>query len=53
MQILEKAKLSRSKKVNKVETTKELKNPMEVYAQLEAIAKGGMKISPKRILPTF
>jgi len=41
MQILEKAKLSRSKKENKVEKTKALKNPMEVYAQLEAIAKGG------------
>jgi ferredoxin-nitrite reductase len=41
MQILEKAKLSRSKKENKVEKTKVLKNPMKVYEELESIAKGG------------
>lgn len=41
MKILEKAKEARSKKVNKVESTKALKMPMEVYAKLEEIAKGG------------
>ena len=41
MQVLEKAKLSRSKKLNKVEITKNLKNPMDVYKELENIAKGG------------
>ncbi len=41
MSVLEKALEARSKKVNKVETTKELKEPMEVHAQLEAIAAAG------------
>ena len=38
---LEKALEARSKKVNKVETTKALKSPMDVYERLEEIAKGG------------
>ena len=41
MTILEKALEARSKKVNKVETTKALKMPMDVYAKLEEIAAGG------------
>ena len=41
MSILEKALEARSKKVNKVETTKALKMPMDVYAKLETIAAGG------------
>lgn len=41
MNILEKALEARSKKVNKVETTKALKMPMDVYAKLEEIAAGG------------
>ena len=41
MTILEKALEARSKKVNKVETTKALKIPMDVYAKLEEIAAGG------------
>jgi len=41
MTLLEKAFEARSKKVNKVETTKALKMPMDVYAKLEEIAAGG------------
>ena len=41
MTILEKAKEARSKKENKVEKTKSLKNPMEVYERLEEIASAG------------
>ncbi len=41
MNILEKALEARSKKVNKIETTKALKDPMDVYAKLEEIALGG------------
>ena len=41
MSILEKALRARSKKVNKVETTKSLKMPMDVYAKLEEIAAAG------------
>jgi len=41
MTILEKALEARSKKVNKVEITKALKDPMDVYAQLEQIAAAG------------
>ena len=41
MSILEKAYEARSKKVNKVETTKGLKNPMDVHAKLEEIAAAG------------
>jgi len=41
MTILEKALEARSKKVNKVESTKILKMPMDVYAKLEEIASGG------------
>ena len=41
MTILEKALEARSKKVNKVETTKALKMPMDVHAQLEEIAAAG------------
>ncbi len=43
MTILEKAKKARSKKENKVEKTKSLKNPMEVYERLEEIASAGYK----------
>jgi len=43
MKILIRAKESRSKKENKVEKIKVLKNPMEVYEQLENIAQGGYK----------
>jgi ferredoxin-nitrite reductase len=41
MTILEKALETRSKKVNKVETTKALKMPMDVYEKLEEIAAAG------------
>ncbi|SFV67147.1 Ferredoxin--nitrite reductase [hydrothermal vent metagenome] len=41
MTILEKALEARNKKVNKVEITKALKSPMDVYAQLEQIAAAG------------
>lgn len=41
MSIIEKAQAARSTKVNKVETTKSLKMPMEVYAKLEEIAAAG------------
>jgi len=41
MSILEKALEARSKKINKVETTKALKMPMDVHAKLEEIAAGG------------
>jgi len=41
MIILEKALESRSKKVNKVETTKALKPPMSVHERLESIADAG------------
>ena len=41
MSILEKALEARSKKVNKVETTKALKMPMDVHEKLEEIAAAG------------
>jgi len=41
MSILEKAFEARNQKVNKVETTKSLKMPMDVYARLEEIAATG------------
>ncbi len=41
MSILEKALESRSKKINKVETTKALKLPMDVHAKLVEIAAAG------------
>ncbi|MCF6207042.1 MAG: ferredoxin--nitrite reductase, partial [Sulfurovum sp.] len=41
MEALAKAKEARNKKVNKVETTKALKDPMDVYAKLDEIAAGG------------
>ncbi len=41
MTILEKASQARNQKVNKVETTKSLKMPMDVYAKLEDIAAAG------------
>jgi len=41
MEALAKAKEARSKKLNKVETTKALKDPMEVYERLETIAAAG------------
>ena len=41
MEALQKALEARSKKVNKVEGTKTLKSPMDVYTQLEAIAAAG------------
>lgn len=41
MSILEKAAEARNTKVNKVETTKTLKNPMDVHARLEEIAAAG------------
>ncbi len=40
-QRLEEAYRARSKKLNKVENTKALKDPMEVYEKLDEIAKGG------------
>ena len=41
MEILQKALDARSKKINKVEMTKALKDPMDVYTRLEAIAAAG------------
>jgi len=41
MEALQKALEARSKKVNKVETTKELKAPMDVYKKIEEIAAAG------------
>jgi ferredoxin-nitrite reductase len=41
MEALQKALEARSKKVNKVETTKALKDPMDVYRKLEEIAAAG------------
>ena len=41
METLQKALEARSKKVNKVEITKALKDPMDVYAKLESIAAAG------------
>ncbi len=41
MTTLEKAFEARNKKINKVEKTKALKDPMDVYAKLHEIAKGG------------
>jgi len=41
METLQKAREARSKKVNKVETTKALKAPMDVYTKLEDIAAAG------------
>jgi len=47
MERLEKALESRSKKVNKVEMTKALKEPMEVYRRLGEIAAGGYEALSK------
>ena len=48
MEVLQKAKEARSKKLNKVESTKTLHDPMEVYARLEEIAAGGYeKLAPE------
>ena len=44
---LKKAFEARSKKINKVENTKALKDPMEVYERLEAIAAGGYEALSK------
>jgi ferredoxin-nitrite reductase len=41
MSILEKASEARSKKLNKIESVKSLKDPMDVYEKLEEIAKAG------------
>ncbi|MCB4747417.1 MAG: ferredoxin--nitrite reductase [Sulfurovum sp.] len=41
MEVLAKALEARSKKVSKIETTKTLKDPMEVYKKLDKIASGG------------
>jgi len=41
MSILEKASKARNTKINKVETTKAMKMPMDVYAKLEEIAAAG------------
>ncbi|KYJ87216.1 nitrite/sulfite reductase [Sulfurovum riftiae] len=41
MEILQKALEARSKKVNKIEETKRLKAPMDVYARLDEIAAAG------------
>jgi len=41
MEALQKAREARSKKVNKVEATKALKSPMDVYERLEEIAAAG------------
>ena len=46
MQILEEAKLARSKKVNKIEKTKDLKSPMEAYEAIEKYAKEGYDSIP-------
>jgi hypothetical protein len=45
MKTLIQAKKSRSKKENKVEQTKSLKKPMEVFEQLEIIASNGVGFS--------
>jgi len=47
MERLEKALESRSKKINKVETTKALRVPMEVHQRLEEIAAGGYEALAK------
>ena len=47
MRQLEKAKISRSFKLNKIEKLKELKNPIEAYNKLEEYAKNGYKSIPK------
>ena len=47
MQILENAKLNRSKKINKIEKIKELKTPMEAYEKIEEYAKKGYDSIPK------
>ncbi len=46
MQILEEAKLARSKKVNKIEKVKELKSPIEAYEAIEKYAKEGYDSIP-------
>ena len=46
MQILEEALLTRSKKKNKIEAIKELKNPMDAFTQLETYAKEGYDSIP-------
>ena len=43
---LEEAKLARSKKVNKIEKVKELKNPMEAYEAIKTYAKEGYDSIP-------
>ena len=47
MQILEKAKLARGKKINKIEKIKELKTPLEAYKRIEEYAKNGYSSIPK------
>ncbi len=47
MRRLEKAKISRSFKLNKIEKLKELKNPIEAYNKLKEYAKNGYKSIPK------
>ena len=47
MNSLENAKLLRSKKLNKIEKIKELKSPLEAYAQIEEYAKNGYDSIPK------
>ncbi len=47
MQILEEAKLARSKKVNKIEKTKDIKSPMEAYEAIEKYAKEGYDSIPQ------
>jgi len=50
---LKAAKAKRSKKENKVEVTKALKEPLSVYEQLEEIAKGGYENAKKEDLAYF
>ena len=46
MQVLEEALLARSKKKNKIEGIKELKNPMDAFTQIETYAKEGYDSIP-------
>ena len=46
MKRLEEAKLARSKKVNKIETIKKLKTPMEAFEQIESYAQNGYDSIP-------
>ncbi|WP_434657134.1 hypothetical protein [Sulfurimonas sp. NW9] len=41
LQVLEKAYEARSKKVNKIETVKNLKNPMEAFEKITEYAREG------------